>query len=312
MVNEDIIDQLKILSNYYKDIGDKWRVYAYNKAIVSIRSYNKEILSKEQALTIPSVGKAIADKIGEYLETKRVKKVEMVKKELENVDEKNKVINNFLNIWGVGQVKAKELYEKGFMSISEIRKSGKYLLNKNQLIGLKYYEELLKPISRHRITIFEYVLKILLNKEFGKGTYKLEICGSYRRGKMFSNDIDCLITSDYFDLEDIVKVLKEYNVITEVLSYKLEKFMGIANCPSREENNFRFDIEFVKKDEWYPALLYFTGSKEHNIMIRERAKKLGYKLDQHGLYKGNKKIKLNSEEQLYEILNLEYVPPENR
>ena len=100
------------LISHYKDLKDKWRVYAYNKAISSIKSYNREITSKEQALTITGVGNAIADKIDEFLQTKSMKKVEKVKEEVEKIDEKSKIINEFLNIWGVGEVKADELYKK--------------------------------------------------------------------------------------------------------------------------------------------------------------------------------------------------------
>lgn len=312
MVNEGIINELTTLLNYYKQVGDKWRVRAYNGAISSIRSYNKEIKNRDEAIKISGVGKAIADKIDEFLKTQKVQKVEKVKESIKELSEKVYTINRFLNIWGVGEVKANELYDKGFRSIDDIRKSGKSYLNSNQLIGLKYYEELLRPIPRDRITIFKYALKIVLNREFGKNTYKLEICGSYRRGKDTSGDIDCLITSTLFNLEDVVRVLQCYDIITDILSYKSEKFMGIAHCPSQENNHFRFDITFVKGEEWYTGLLYFTGSQAHNIMMRATAKKLGYKLDQHGLMKENKYFIINSEKDVYDILGLEYVEPKYR
>ena len=310
MVNEEIINELSTLLSYYKNLGDKWRILAYGRAISSIRSHNKEIKNRDDAIKIPGVGKAIADKIDEYLKTKKVEKIEKVKKE---ITYKMNIINLFKNIWGVGDVKANELYEKGFRTIEHIRRDGKKFLNDNQLIGLKYYEELLEPIPREKITIFKYVLKFVLNREFGKNTYKLEICGSYRRGKSSSGDIDCLLYSKIFNLEDVVKVLSQkYNIITEILSYKIEKFMGIAHCPSETDNNFRFDISFVKENEWFPALLYFTGSQDHNIMMRATAKKLGYKLDQHGLTRNGKNIPVNSERDIYDILRLEYVDPKYR
>jgi DNA polymerase/3'-5' exonuclease PolX len=312
MVNEEIINELTTLLNYYKQIGDKWRVRAYSGAISSIRSYNKEIKNREEAIKISGVGKAIADKIDEFLKTQKVQKVEKVKEDLKEFSEKVNTINIFKNIWGVGEVKASELYEKGFRSIEDIRKSGKKYLNNNQQIGLKYYEELLKPIPRDKITVFKYVLKFVLNREFGKNTYKLQICGSYRREKESSGDIDCLITSSKFNLEDIIIILEKYKIITEILSYKSEKFMGIAHCPNEDDNHFRFDIEFVDKKEWYTALLYFTGSQSHNITMRARAKKLGYKLDQHGLIKGNKYIEINSEKDVYDILGIDYVEPKYR
>ncbi|GAG64519.1 unnamed protein product [marine sediment metagenome] len=89
-------------------------------------------------------------------------------------------------------------------SISDIRKKGEKFLTANQIVGLKYYDDLLEPIPREYITIFHGVLNYVLNETYGKSSYKLEIAGSYRRGKETSGDIDCLITSNKLTLKDIV------------------------------------------------------------------------------------------------------------
>ena len=93
-----------------------------------------------------------------------------------------------------------------------------------------------------------------------------------------------------------------------------EKFMGIGKCPGENENHFRMDIEFLPKDEYGSGLLYFTGSGDFNKEIRYYAKKLGYKLNQHGLkdIKNNKLLKFKSEEEIFDKLNLKYLKPYQR
>jgi DNA polymerase/3'-5' exonuclease PolX len=74
----------------------------------------------------------------------------------------------------------------------------------------------------------------------------------------------------------------------------------------------RIDIRFIPFLSWYPALLYFTGSKELNLMMRNKAKKLGYKLNEYGLFKGSKNIYVESEEEIFDLLEMKYLEPQER
>ena len=331
-MNDDIIDQLEVLRDYHKRQKDTFRVIAYTKAISAIRRYPKKITSQEEARQIPTIGKGISEKIGEFLSERKMKKVEEAKKDIIKMKAKQsqeeRVIEQFTKIWGVGLVSAKQLYtgykidpsgkkikiHKGFKSLAQLRRDGKSFLNKMQLIGLKYYNELLEPIDRNYITIFKNVLKYVIDKEFGKSSYKLEIAGSYRRGKATSGDIDCLVSSEKFTLQKLVETLQKYDIITDILAMQSKKFMGIAHCPSNKNNHVRLDIEFIPKEEWHTCLLYFTGSKGFNLYMREKAKKKGYKLNEYGLYdiETGKLIPTTSEKQIFKILNIPYAPPENR
>lgn len=315
-MNKELLNNLKILQDYYKKVGDNWRVLAYTKAITAISAYPEEITSRAQAMKIKGVGKGIADKIQEFLKFGKIEKVEDAKKEMGEIDKKRttkeQIIDSFKKIWGVGPVKAEELFNKGMRSISDIHKKGEKFLTANQIVGLKYYDDLLEPIPREYIRIFDGVLNYVLNETYGKSSYKLEIAGSYRRGKETSGDIDCLITSNKLTLKDIIATLSSWNIVTDVLSMRDEKFMGIAHCPSGSGTYIRLDIEFVEKDEWWPALVYFTGSKGFNIIMRGEAKRLGFKLDQHGLFKSGKKIPIRSEADLFEKLNMNYLRPSQR
>jgi DNA polymerase/3'-5' exonuclease PolX len=167
-------------------------------------------------------------------------------------------------------------------------------------------------LPRDYITTFKYVLKIIITK-YLSSDFKMDIAGSYRRGMQESSDIDLLITSTKFDLPKLIDVLQRHNIVTDVLSMKNEKFMGIAHCPANNELYFRFDIEFIDNSEYASALLYFTGSQNFNIMMRQEAKKQGFTLNQHGLF-NNKGVLIptNTEKQIFRELGMEYVVPERR
>ncbi|GAG64524.1 unnamed protein product, partial [marine sediment metagenome] len=125
-MNQELLNNLRILQDYYKKVGDNWRVLAYTKAITAISIYPEEITSRAQAMKIKGVGKGIADKIQEFLKFGKIEKVEDAKKEMGEIDKKRttkeQIIDSFKKIWGVGPVKAEELFGKGMRSISDIRK----------------------------------------------------------------------------------------------------------------------------------------------------------------------------------------------
>jgi DNA polymerase IV len=150
---------------------------------------------------------------------------------------------------------------------------------------------------------------------YGKGKYDMIFAGSYRRGAKQSGDIDCLLSSKSFNLQEAVELLKREGIVTDVLSMRDEKFMGIAHCPKGFGNHFRLDIEFVNESELGSSLVYFTGSKGTNIYMRLKAKKKGMVLSQHGLFNattGKKVLQSPTEQEIFEKLEIPYIPPENR
>jgi DNA polymerase/3'-5' exonuclease PolX len=314
-MNHNIIENLGILTRYYKKVGDQWRQQAYQRAIISIKGLNFEITSIKQVKGVEGIGKSIRDKIKEYLDTGQIRKVEEVKVQLKqkvHKDKKETVLELFQGIWGVGPAKARELYTLGMRNLDDIR-ANQDLLNTNQRIGLKYYQDLLKPIPREYIDVFQMAVRSVLTKEFGMNSYRMQVAGSYRRGAKTSGDIDVLITSKKFNLEQMVMALTKWDVITDTMSMRSEKFMGIAHYPNGQRYHFRMDIEFLPEDEYYMGLLYFTGSKGFNVAMRAYAKRLGCTLNQHGLFdqKGNR-IPVYTEAEVFDALNMKYIPPNER
>lgn len=302
MDNELLIKKFTILKDYYSNENDKFRSLTYSRAIQIIKNLPK-ITSIEQVKNIKGFGKTLTGQLQEFLNTGEIEKVKSI------IGKMNKK-HPFEKIFGIGPVKSKYLQNLGINTISEL-KAHKSILTRQQQIGLKYYYELLEKIPRIKIQVLEIIIRYVIKKELGKN-YKMDIAGSYRRGEKFSGDIDIIITSKNFSLNDLVKTLEKYSIITDILSMKQTKFMGIVTCPGQSMQHYRLDIEFLPKEEYITGLLYFTGSKLTNIFMRYEAKKLGYLLNEHGLFKDGKRISVKNEKDIFSKLNLAYIKPEKR
>lgn len=310
-MNDTLIENFNILIKYYKK-NDIWRFRAYQSAVSSLKNIDFEITDISQIKNIKGIGKSTKAKIKEYLDTGKISLVEKVRVDIESKTIKEATIEKFVKVWGIGESKAESLYDKNMRTLDDLR-SNQDLLTKNQKIGLKYYEELLKRIPREYIYIFQLVIRVILVHEFGIESFKMKVAGSYRRGATKSGDIDCLITSKTITLKDIIRVLIKWKVVTDVLSMKDEKFMGVVNCPSGQWFRFRMDIEFLPEEEWGSGLLYFTGSKDFNKRMRAIAKRKGLTLNQHGLFDSEgKRLLLYTEKEIMEYLDMKFVIPSER
>ena len=316
---QSIIDNFQILERYYKQEGDRWRSQAYGGAIKAIQQLNiSDIKNINQVKKIPGLGKQSVEKINEYLETGQIAKVEEVKtlivKEKENQKHvsKQRILGKFTSVLGAGEKTAEKWWDAGMRSMNDLHKNPQLLTNE-QKIGLKYYDDLHKRIPREYIDTFQLMVRYVLAKEVGMDGYELIIAGSYRRKTKTSGDIDILITSKKLTLTRIVDILKKWGIITDVISMKKEKFMGIAHCPSGQYFYFHLDMVFLPKEQWGAGLLWFTGSKGFNIQMRAKAKKMGYTLNQHGLFnKNGEQIPAYSEKEIMKALGMNWVPPEKR
>lgn len=279
------------------------------------------------------VGKGSLDRVKEILEKGKLlelKNYKPNKKEKKDLTDLESVVN-------IGPKLALELYDKGATNVKKLKKmikEEKIKVNDKVMLGLKYYKKYKLNIPRKEIDMVYLLIKRVikkLNKEMNyddTNKYIFEICGSYRREKPFSNDIDVLITKlgttektkdNDIHLEKIVDIMKEKIKFNDNKPFIRDsmtddnivtKFMGFSkfrNNPFR-----RIDIRFVSYENFYSALLYFTGSMELNQMMRVKAKKLGYKLSEYGLFKNKKKIKIKSEEMFFKKLGLEYIEPRLR
>jgi NAD-dependent DNA ligase len=237
--------------------------------------------------------------------------------------EKTNPVNILGEVYGIGPKKAKELVDKGVTTIEALRANQDELLNETQKVGLKYYEDILKRIPRSEIE--EY--KSLFTREFLKAQQtqvadkdaKFEIVGSYRRGAESSGDIDVIITSNSPAIFiNFIDSLIKTGVIQEVLSRGPTKCLVITKLPNKETSR-RVDFLYTTPEEFPFAILYFTGSKIFNTVMRHEALAKELTMNEHGLYSlvGKKKgEKVNhifrTEKDIFDYLGLEFKTPQER
>ena len=289
---------------------------------------------------IPSgLGKATTDKINEYIKTGKIKAAETAKAWLRQDEKTEKklsvdeqTLKDFTGIFNVGESTAK-LWRTHYNRLPKSSRPSPLAwvkanadampttrgttkpLTHAQRIGLKYYKDLQKRIPRHYIDIVQLMIRVVLAKNFGKNSFRLATAGSYRRGAEDSGDIDIIITSTKFDLFDAVRVLEEAGIIVATMSMDKSKFTGVCHCPSGQWFYFHLDLVFTTKEAWEPALLWFTGSKGFNTRTRGKAVKLGYTLNQYGLFKKGRTDEApvaTTEKAILNAIGEPYVPPECR
>jgi len=310
--NEEFIDLMEKLSSIMLKQGEPFRARAYQKAQETIMNYPDDILSPSQLKGKPGIGSTIMEKLNEYVETGTLRVLER---------EKNNPINILGEIYGVGPKKAKELVDKGIKTIDDLRNRQDELLNDIQKVGLKYYEQIQERIPRAEIEEFDKILKSNFEKVSNNNPEdKLEIVGSYRRGAESSGDIDVIITGNTGEIyKKFIDDLIKSGIILNVLSRGPLKTLVIAILPGNERIARRVDFLYTPPDEFPFAILYFTGSKIFNTVMRQEGLNKGYTFNEHGIYKmENKKKgekvdkKFTSEKDIFDFLGLQFKTPTER
>lgn len=304
--NDEFITILNKLEKIYKNKGELWRSKAYKNASDLISTLKFDITDVNQIKGMKSIGndskKGILNKLTTFVNDG---KLEIIEKE------ENSFIHQLNQIYGIGPVKAAELSEK-VSSLDELKEKQNDLLNDKQKIGLQYLDSIEKRIPKEEIDTYNKVFTNIANKY---NNLKFEIVGSYRRGLKNSGDIDIILTSD--NNEDYINFIDELinlNIIIEVLARGPSKSLVIGKL----ENKIPRRIDFLNssKNQYAFAILYFTGSKAFNVVMRQHALDMGYSLSEHGL-KNLSTNKLEdkyfaSEKDIFDFLNLEYKEPFER
>ena len=310
-LNEEFIDLLDQLSNIMMKQGEVFRARAYQKAQETIMGYPDDIVSIDQLNGLPGIGSTIMEKLKEYVETGTLKVIER---------EKNNPVNFLGDIYGIGPKKAKELVDQGITTIEELEEKKDSLLNEVQRQGLKYHSQIMKRIPRTEIEEYEKVFMNAFYQILEKDQdAKFEIVGSYRRGAQQSGDIDVIITgSNNKVYNQFIDQLLEKGIILVVLSRGASKCLVIAKLPGYTDAR-RVDFLYTSNKEYPFAVLYFTGSKIFNTVMRQRALKRGYTFNEHGIYalEGKKKGEMvkhdfPDEKSIFDFLEMQYVEPMDR
>ena len=303
-LNEKFIELMEKLSDIMLKQGEPFRSRAYQKAQETIMSYPSDILYPNELKGMPGIGETIMDKLNEYVQTGTLKIIER---------EKNNPVNILTEVYGIGPKKAKDLVDQDITTIAQLREN-QQLLNDVQKVGLKYYEDILKRIPRSEIEDYKSIFDAAFPKDG-----KMEIVGSYRRGAPSSGDIDVIITSKSSKVfTTFVDNLIKSKIILHVLSRGPTKCLVVTKIPSSDAAR-RVDFLYTTPEEFPFAILYFTGSKIFNTVMRHVALEKGYTMNEHGIYKMEAKKKgekvnctFNSEEDIFSFLGLQYKSPIER
>ncbi len=318
-LNESLIDVLARLENIYR-YKNVFKSRAYKKAQETLALMNETNITDVSLLeNKPNIGKSIYEKLVEYVQTGDIKLNDA------NSDLKSVQVDTWnggpeavlMNVYGIGPKKAKELVAAGITTIPQLRAQQHDVLNAVQRIGLLYYEDILKRIPRDEIDAYNRLFKNSIKNINKNAADKLmgEIVGSYRRGAETSGDIDVILTCNKASVfNEFIDDLIERGVIIEVLSRGSSKCLVITrlheSCPAR-----RVDFLFTSAVEYPFAVLYFTGSKNFNTVMRAHALKKGFTMNEHGIKNkttGAIVQGINSEKAIFEFLDMTYVKPEKR
>lgn len=316
--NSDIAKIMRHLG-FLTEVGEdyanaQFRARAYYRAADTIANLSENVADVYDnggvaaLLEIPSVGKAIAAKIEEYVKTGKVRHLEELKAKIPiNIDE-------LYGIEGIGPRTIKALYDKlqvkDLAGLENAAAEGRlqtvpgFTEKKEQ--DIKKRIEFFRKGKGRRIIgeVYPLVKQIELRLLQAEGVHHAVAAGSVRRMKETVGDIDYLVTAD--DPEKVMEFFVSMPEVEEIVG------RGPAKAFVRLAGGIDADLLVVPKESWGSALQYFTGSKEHSVELRKIAIAKGLRLNEWGVYKGEARVAGATEDGVYQALGLQWIPPEMR
>ncbi len=290
-----------------------FRIRAYRRAARNLESLSEdlEVLAREERLDdVPGIGADLAGKIAEYLRTGHIKEIDAVCRTVP------RGVVELMNVPGIGPKMAKLLYDKegvtGLARLEQLAAAGKLRglrgiqarTEQNILRGIRLLRggEERMPLGRALPLARELVRAL----EGARGVKTVTPAGSLRRMKETVGDIDLLVTST--EPAAAVKAFTGLRQAAEVLE------RGPTRAAIRHREGIRVDLRVVEPECFGAALAYFTGSKQHNIRIREMGMKRGLKINEYGVFrdKSGRRVAGATEEEIYAAVGLPWIPPELR
>ena len=310
MKNMEVATILYEVADLLEMKEEKFKPRAYRKAAGTVESLSKPVenLSEDELTKLPGIGKSIAEKIEEIIETGSLEYYENLKKEF-SID-----FESLHFVEGLGPKKIKRFYDElGVVDLDDLERAAKqHKIRELEGMGEKTEQKILENIEFARKKtgrkILGYILPVSKQLKEKLNNFKpvmmVEIAGSIRRRKETIGDIDILVVTkenkevmDFFtSLEDVDKVILN----------------GPSKSTVRLNEDIESDLRVIKEESFGSALLYFTGSKETNIEMRKIAIRKGFKLNEYGLFNGNEQIAGKTEREIFQKLGMSYIEPELR
>lgn len=317
MDNELIASHFDEMAELLEIRGEStFRVRAYRNGAKSIRDLTESVASiladpNRKLTDLPGIGDAISEKCKVLLETGKIPQLEELRKEVPAG------LLQIMRVPGLGAKKAKALYESlNITNIDELRaaceqkkvRELKGFAAKTEESILKSLDQLASTSARMLLDEASYLVESLRKHlQVIPSIKQLEFAGSYRRGKETVGDLDIVIVSEHPDAA--MDQLNSFPRLQEVLA------RGDTKMSIRVHGGFKVDMRVVPAESFGAAMQYFTGSKEHNVEIRGRAKKLGLRINEYGVYREedlDHPIAGETEESVYAAVQLPWIAPELR
>lgn len=290
-----------------------FRIRAYRKAAQNLESLTEdleEVAKRDELQEIPGIGADLALKIKKFLEIGKVDFYEKIKKETPSI------LLEMITIPGVGPKTAKLLYNKlKIKSIKDLEKRARAhkisglpgLKDKTEENILKGIELITKGKERMLLSVASAAADEVIKRLKGLSEIKrIEPAGSLRRQKETVRDIDILVISP--KPEKVMKVFTSLPQTKQVLAH------GPTKSSVLTKQDIQVDVRVMEEDSFGAALVYFTGSKAHNIRLRKAAIEMGLKVNEYGVFKekSEKRVAGKTEEDVYKVLDMSFIPPELR
>ncbi|MBA2848632.1 DNA polymerase/3'-5' exonuclease PolX [Thermosulfuriphilus ammonigenes] len=312
MKNKEVAEVLRHIAALLEIKGDNpFRVRAYQRAAQNIEALTvdvEELARAGKLERIPGIGKDLAQKIKEIISTGTCQKYEDLKREVPPE------LINLLSIPGVGPKTAKLLYEKlGIKSIEELERAClEHRVSRLPGIRSKTEENILRGIQLLKqhvgrrplgeiLPLAEALVEMLRRQA---PVDRIDVAGSIRRRRETVKDIDILVTSR--NPARIMEVFVSLPLVGEIIA------RGETKTSVRLKEGIQVDLRAVDPACYGAALAYFTGSKAHNIRIRELGVQRGLKINEYGIFRGDERVGGREEEEVFAAVDLPWIPPELR
>jgi DNA polymerase (family X) len=311
MENPEVAQVFEEVADLLDIQGDNpFRVRAYRNAARTIRDLSAPLsqMTPEKLEDLNGIGKDLAGKIRTILETGDLPLRQELRKQVPPS------LRDLITVSGLGPKRAQTLHQRlRIGSLDDLRAAAEqHRIRRLRGFGARMEEKILQALegregAGRRVLLAEakvFADAVVRHLKQAPGVGQVEVAGSFRRRRETVGDLDLLVTCK--KSTPVMDHLADYETVAEVLA------RGKTKMTVRLRNGLQLDLRVVPQESYGAALQYFTGSQEHSIQLRRRAQERGLKINEYGVFCGQKRVAGRTEEEVYKAVDLPWIPPELR
>ena len=311
--NEDIASVFDEIADLLEIEGDNpFRIRAYRNGARTLRELGRDIgtliTQGEDITRLAGIGKNLAAKIQEILDTSHCRALDKLRKQLPAE------LTELLKLPGLGPKRVHALYhELDIHTHEQLERAARDgLIQHLPGFGAKTEARILEAIQAHadtsrrfkRVVAGRYAEPLVDYLKAAEGVEQVQLAGSYRRARETVGDLDLLVSAR--SGRTVIEYFVAYDEVETVLS------RGTTRATVILHSGLQVDLRVVAQESYGAALYYFTGSRSHNIAVRRIAQRRGLKINEYGIFRGKKRIAGKTEQDMFKAVGLPYIPPELR